>query len=173
MNGRWRPEPSVQHPTHTARITQGPHYLQSQGSHSLEAAARDQEEAVNAMVTWFPRGGTRDDRGILGVVEAEEKVLRERVTAPSGGATCEGQPGVGCSTVFLQQGWEVRVWNQVAENEMSPGGTGAWRHSGGGAPLTAVLGPISSRNSCPGLGSANDQLRPGPSTSLGAVTALS
>ena len=51
----------------------------------MEAAARDQEEAVNAMVTWFPRGGTRDDRGILGVVEAEEKVLRERVTAPSGG----------------------------------------------------------------------------------------
>ena len=65
VNGRWRPEPRVQHPAHTVRITQGPHYLQLQGSHSLGAAARDQEEAVNAMVTfhaWFPGGGTCDDR---------------------------------------------------------------------------------------------------------------
>ena len=86
VNGRWRPEHSVQHPAHTARITQGPRYLQSQGSHSLEAAARDQEEAVNAMVTWFPGGGTRDDRGSLGVAEAEEKL-----TGRGGGPQGEGE----------------------------------------------------------------------------------
>lgn len=67
-------------------FTQGPHYLQSQGSHSLEAAARDQEEAVNAMVTWFPGGGTRDDRGSLGVAEAEEKL-----TGRGGGPQGEGE----------------------------------------------------------------------------------
>lgn len=66
----------------------------------------------------------------------------------------------------------MRVWNQAAENETSPGETGAWCHSGGRDP-TAILGPMPSTNSCPGLGSASDQLRPGLSTSQGAVTALS
>ena len=34
----------------------------------------------------------------------------------------------------------MRVWNQAAENETSPGGTGAWCHSGGGDPTNCCLG---------------------------------
>lgn len=67
----------------------------------------------------------------------------------------------------------MRVWNQAAENETSREGQEPGVTPGAGPPLTAVLGPMPSRNSCPGLGSASDQLRPGLSTSRGAVTALS
>ena len=75
-------------------------------------------------------------------------VPRERVRVPSGGTTCEGQPGVGCSTVFSQQGWEVPVWNQAAE-KMSPGGIGAWRHSGGRATTDCGLGAHSFQEQLP------------------------
>lgn len=107
----------------------------------------------------------------------EAEVLGDRRRARSGrphprpaGTKRVGQPGDGCSAVLLQQGQEVRVWNQVAEDEVSPGRDGSLTSlRRQGHHWTTAWGPIPSRNSSPALGFASNQRRPGASRGRGLL----
>lgn len=114
---------------------------------------RLQETKKRPLMPWSPStpgfqgvGRVTTDRGSLGVGQAKEKL-----TGRGGGPQGEGesvQPGA-TRVKVSQQGWEVRVWNQAAENETSPGGTGVWCHSRGGAPTDCRLGAHSFQEQLP------------------------